>query len=99
MQCVKCKETIPDEARFCPACGHRFSAVDDVQRGLESLQNNKNEDKPSFALIEKDFLRALSRAADEAGVPVPDDVEVVDPNSLQQAGEQLGLDKLKVQQA
>ena len=90
MQCGQCSTEIPDEAKFCPACGHKFTST---------ASSPSADDKDSFALADDDFGRALRRAAEDAGVDVPADLVVNDPISLQQAGETLGLDKLKVQQA
>ena len=103
MRCPQCSTETPEDANFCPACGHNFTSVPPPKNPTATSPPSASgdtagdtagdaKDPVSFSLNEDDFGRALRRAAKAAGVGVPPGLVVNDPISLQQAGEQIGLD-------
>lgn len=104
MHCPQCATELPDDARFCGACGtnieqHAASegpapAPEEAEAGPEHSDGSS-----AFTLTPEDFGRALVKACEKAELPLPADPLPTDHLTLKAAGEALGLSKLAVEQA
>lgn len=109
MQCPACHTELPDDARFCGACGRRFAATPEPAAGAVGSPPVSAVEPPaprrtpapaqSFDLVPEDFARALAKACDKAGVPVPPGAAPTDHASLFKAAADAGLTKLDVEKA
>ena len=95
MDCPSCSTSIPNDARFCPECGHKFDA-------LPAAPDPGAKAAAAIDLAPADFARAFSRALKDSGRD-EEGIEGVepqhDPESLQRAGVAAGLDRKVVQKA
>lgn len=97
MKCPECATELPDDARFCGACGHRFEA--EAAAPEASPPPPAEERRQSFDLLPEDFTRALRKACDKAGLEPAEGAQPTDHASLFEAAEQAGITKLDVEKA
>lgn len=104
MQCPACALQLPDDARFCGGCGHRFEPLPAnpptaAERGAAQTPARGATEAPRFELVPEDFARALERACAKAGIAVPRGEPPTDHESLFRGAEAAGLTKLDVEKA
>ncbi len=99
MHCPACSTELPDDARFCGACGHRFASAPSQSSTAPSAATAMEPRAPSFELVPADFARALEKACDKAGVARPPLAAPTDHASLFKAASEAGLTKLDVEKA
>jgi hypothetical protein len=115
VQCPQCSTELPDDARFCGACGHRFDAAPAgaaspaaepsapappaAEPAAAAPAEAKEEGGQSFDLLPEDFERAFTRACDKAGIEPPAVETPRDHATLFAAAEAAGLEKLDVEKA
>lgn len=106
MKCPSCATELPDDARFCGGCGHRFSSAASSSSTAEApaavsgrIPTPPRDLPQRFDLVPEDFARALERACAKAQLPLPPGMSPVDHASLFQAAEAAGITKVDVEKA
>lgn len=106
-QCPTCATELPDDARFCGACGYNYAAAPPPTPPLAAPpaaapptppSSPKAEAGDAFELRAEDFGRAFVRVAELHDVVLPATLPH-DHKSLFEAAEAAGLDKLELEKA
>ncbi len=93
MNCPHCQTALPDDAKFCGACGQTLATPPPATPTAERSQSFSGTFAPG------DFARALDILCAEHDQPLPAGDPPHDHDSLRQAAEGLGLDKVAIKQA